>query len=100
MTPNDFVTWTVFLSAMSIVFGLLAVLWGYHERHVGKIYERMLDDTKQRHAFELEVAKGYARTESLRAAVDSALEPIRVELRHLGSRMDDLQDEVGRRLSS
>lgn len=84
------ITWPIMLTAFSVSIGLLAVVWKHvgdkhaeHKSDVADIYRRMLDETNKRHSLELDLAKNYPQTEHMRSIIDSSLEPLKLQMRHL-----------------
>lgn len=94
------ITWPVLTVAVGLVLGLLATVWARvlegqrdQKSDVTKIYERMLEETKARHAVELNLAQNYPRTDVLRATVDQALEPLTIKVDHVVQRVDEMRQD-------
>lgn len=94
------IPWPVLIAVVALILGLVAIVWqrlldGQKDQKtdVAEIYKRLLKEAEARHELAINLAVNYPRSDTLRATVDGALEPVKIQLSHLSEGMRDLREE-------
>lgn len=94
MSEATHVTWPMLVVAVSLLLGLVGVVWHHltrahdqsqadHKSDIAEVFARMLDETKARHAVELSLVRDYARTDILRPMMEDVVAPLKTQLGHV-----------------
>lgn len=86
------IDWKVFAAGMTVVFGLLGIVWNIVQSHRAEVFKKMLEQSEVARQFETSVVRDYVRTDHMRHMFESALEPLKVDLRYIRGDLDRLKE--------